>query len=254
MRRSSCGIAARCPSRRPPPPAAPGRASRRSSTAARGRRAWWFRRARCRRIRPRRRAGWRAAHGPWRPAPAWPHRCAARPCRRRRSAAPAQLLQALGQDGGVARHALRDALQALRPVVHRVHARHHGRQHLRGADVGGGLLAPDVLLARLQREPVGGVAVRVDADAHQAARHGALEFVAAGQVGVRAAGAHGHAEALGGAHHDVGAEFAGRHQQRQRQQVGGDDERRLLRVGLLHVGAQVVDRPLVDGYCASTAK
>src|SRR5213078_3062197 len=40
--------------------------------------------------------------------------------------------------------------QALGPVVHRVHARHHGQQHLRGADVARGLLAADVLLACLQ--------------------------------------------------------------------------------------------------------
>ena len=86
------------------------------------------------------------------------------------------------------------------PVVDRVHARHHGRQHLRGADVRRRLLAPDVLLARLQRQPVGRRAVRVDADADQPARQRALELVARRQVGrVRAAVAHRHAEALRGA-------------------------------------------------------
>ncbi len=136
----------------------------------------------------------------------------------------AELFQACGEHRGIARHAARDALQALGPVVDGVHAGHHGRQHLRGADVGGGLLAADVLLARLQRQAVGRCAVRVDADADQPAGHRALELVAAGQVGgVRAAVAHRHAEALRRADGDVGAHLARRHEQRQRQQVGGDD-------------------------------
>jgi hypothetical protein len=72
---------------------------------------------------------------------------------------------------------------------------------------------------------------------------------------VRAARAHGHAKALGGADHDVGAHLARGHQQRERQQVGGHDEGGLLAVHGLHVGAQVGDaaaggRVLV----ASTAK
>ncbi len=70
----------------------------------------------------------------------------------------------------------------------------------------------------------------------------ALEFVAAGHVGsVGATGAHGHAKALGGAHHDVGALFAGGRDQREGQQVGGHDEGGLLGVRLFHIGAQVVD-------------
>ena len=52
----------------------------------------------------------------------------------------------------------RDALQTLRAVVDRIHRGHHGQQHLRCADIGRGLLATDVLLARLQGESIGGVA------------------------------------------------------------------------------------------------
>jgi hypothetical protein len=156
----------------------------------------------------------------------------------------AERAQPLGQDRGVGRHALGDALQALRTVVDGVHAGDHRQQHLRGADVGGRLLAPDVLLARLQRQAVAGVAVRIDAGADEAARHLALELVAAGQVGrVRTAGTHRHAETLRAADRDVGAELARWLEQRQRQQVGGDDERRLLRVRLLDKRRQVVDQP-----------
>ena len=44
--------------------------------------------------------------------------------------------------------------QPVGPVVDGVHAGHHREQHLRGADVARGLLAADVLLARLQRQAV----------------------------------------------------------------------------------------------------
>ena len=54
-----------------------------------------------------------------------------------------------------------DPAQPVRAVVDRVHAGDHGQQYLRRADVAGRLLAADVLLAGLQREPVGGCAVRV---------------------------------------------------------------------------------------------
>ncbi len=51
----------------------------------------------------------------------------------------------------------------VRAVVDRVHAGDHGKQHLRGTDVAGRLLPADVLLAGLQREPVGRGAIRVPA-------------------------------------------------------------------------------------------
>jgi hypothetical protein len=55
-------------------------------------------------------------------------------------------------------HAPGDRRQARRAVIDRVHGGHHREQHLRRADVRRRLLAPDVLLARLQREPVRGIA------------------------------------------------------------------------------------------------
>ena len=121
-------------------------------------------------------------------------------------------------------HALGDPLEATGAVVHRVHAGHDREQHLGGADVGCRLLAPDVLLTRLQRETVGGVPVGVLRDADEAARQLPLEARAHGHVaGVRSAEAHRHAEALRRADGDVGAEVAGRLQQRHGQQVGRDD-------------------------------
>ena len=67
--------------------------------------------------------------------------------------------------------------------------------------------------------------------ADEAAGQRALERVAHRHVGrMRAAIAHRHAKALRRADRDVGAEFAGRGEQRQRQQIGGDDRERALGV------------------------
>ena len=154
----------------------------------------------------------------------------------------AHLSQPARQDRGAGRHALGDAFEALRAVVDRVHAGHHGRQNLCGANIRGGFFAANMLLARLQGQPVGGVAMRVNAHAHQPPRQRALELVAASQVGrVRSAIAHGHAKALRGAQHDVGAPFAGRHQQRQRQQVGSHAKSGMGQLGPLGQRLEVMN-------------
>ena len=140
------------------------------------------------------------------------------------------IAEALHRGGEDLRHAvgalghLPDALGA---VVDGEHGGDDGEQHLRGADVARRLLAADVLLARLQRHAQRAVALGIDRDADDAARHGALVLVLGGEEGgMRAAIAHGHAEALGGADGDVGAQFARRRQQRQRQKIGRHDGER----------------------------
>ena len=137
----------------------------------------------------------------------------------------AHLLHAAHKNRGVAGYALCDALEALGTVVHGKHAGQYGRQHLRGTDVGGGFFAANVLLAGLQRQPIGRVTVRVHTHAHQTAWHGAFEFVAACQIGrVRATVAQGHAKALGGAQGYVGTQLAGGRQQGERQQIRSHDD------------------------------
>ena len=143
----------------------------------------------------------------------------------------AQAAQTLGNDGGVGRHAARNAHQALGPVVDRKHAGHHSGEYLRGADVGGGFLAPYVLLAGLQGQPVRRLPLRIHAHAHQSARHGAFVGVAAGKKRrVWATTAHGHAKALRAAHHDVCVPLARWCEQGQRQQVAGHAQRGLFGV------------------------
>src|SRR5690606_40121143 len=59
------------------------------------------------------------------------------------------------------------------------------------------------------------IATGILGNADDAAGHGALELVAGGEIGrVRAAIAHGHAEALARAEHHVGTELAGRSEER----------------------------------------
>ena len=123
--------------------------------------------------------------------------------------------------------ALGDPAQPVRAVVDGVAGGDDGEQHLRRADVRGGLLAADVLLAGLQRQPQRGVAVGVAGQADEPAGQLAGELVAHREVaGVRPAEPERHPEALGGADGGVGAELAGRGEQGQRQQVGGHGDQR----------------------------
>ena len=117
--------------------------------------------------------------------------------------------------------AVRDSAQPLGTVVHRVSTRDDGQQSLSGTDVRGSLLAADVLLTSLQGQAVGRLAGRVLRDTHQTARHGALHALVNGHVaGVRAAEEEGQAKALGVTNCDICAQFTGRLQQGQSQQVG----------------------------------
>ena len=71
-------------------------------------------------------------------------------------------LQPLGQTHGLAVNTLGNRLKAFWPVEHRIHRRHHRQQSLRRAHVRGRLFAADVLLAGLQGQTVGAVAMRID--------------------------------------------------------------------------------------------
>ncbi len=119
-------------------------------------------------------------------------------------------------------HAAGDPGEPLGPVVDGVEAGDVGEQGLRGADVRGGLLAPDVLLAGLQRHAERRLPVGVHRHADDAAGRLAHERLARGEERrMRAAVAHRHAEPLGAAQHHVGPHLARGREQGQGQQVGG---------------------------------
>ncbi len=103
-------------------------------------------------------------------------------------------------------------------MVGGVHGGDDGQEHLRGADVAGGLLAADMLLAGGQRQPVALLAIGIDRHTAQAAGHDALVLVARGEEGgVWPAIAHRHAEALAAAQGHVRPPLARRRQQHQSQ-------------------------------------
>ncbi len=102
-------------------------------------------------------------------------------------------------------------------MINGVHPGDVGQQHLRGADVGVGLFAADVLFACLQRHAQRLLAARVDRDADNAPRHRTLVRIARGEEGgVWATEAERHTEALRRAERYVGAHFSGRFEQHQR--------------------------------------
>src|SRR5262245_40861141 len=82
---------------------------------------------------------------------------------------PAERRQSLDQGPGGAMDLVRNAPEPVRAVIDRIHRRDARRQNLRGADVRGRLLAADVLLARLQREPISRLTAAIDRNADDAA-------------------------------------------------------------------------------------
>ena len=105
-----------------------------------------------------------------------------------------------------------------------VEAGHDRQKRLCGADVRGRLLPPDMLLAGLQAQPVGPVAVAVDRHADQPSGHGAGMGGLGRHVGrVRPAIAQRNAEPLGGTDGDVGPHRPRLFQEAERQRIGSDD-------------------------------
>ena len=137
-----------------------------------------------------------------------------------------------GEYGGHPVRTDRDPAQPVGTVPHGVHPGDDREQHLRGADVARGLLAPDVLLAGLEGEAVGGGAVGVDGHADEPAGQAALEARADGEVArVGAAEPEGYAETLRRPDRHVEAVLARRAQQGQGEQVGGGDRESAPLVG-----------------------
>ena len=110
-------------------------------------------------------------------------------------------------------NALRRSRANLRAVIDRIHRRDDGEEDLGGADVARRFVAADVLLARLQREAIGGAAFGVVRNADEPAGHVTFVLVARREISrVRSAEAERNAKTLRAADGDIGAEFARRFQ------------------------------------------
>ena len=106
-----------------------------------------------------------------------------------------------------------DRLQTLGSVPSAVHAGDDRKKYLSGANVAGGTLALNVLLARLDRHAQSGRASGIPAHADQPTRHPTHVFGLGGEVrGVWTTEAHRYAESLRAADHYVSAPLAGRGQ------------------------------------------
>ena len=163
--------------------------------------------------------------------------------------------QARGQHAGPVVRAPRDGREALGSVVGGVHGRDHGEQDLRRADVAGGLLAADVLLARLEREAVCRGSVRVDAHADETTGHAPLESGPhRHEARMRAAEAEGHAESLRGADDDVSAQLARRREERQCEQVRRHDGEGTALVRRRDDGGEVAHAPGGAGVADQDAR
>ena len=159
----------------------------------------------------------------------------------------ANLGGALGEDGREAVGLVGDRLEPGWSVVDGVEPRHVREERLRGADVGSRLIAADVLLSGLHRHAERGRAFGVDGHADDASGHEPLVVLGGCEVpGVGPAEAHGNAEALRGSDADVGAPLAGRHEGREREEIGGGDNLGARRVSGLDDGG-VVDDGAVGG-------
>ena len=121
-------------------------------------------------------------------------------------------------------NSLSDQGQALWAVPTGVQPRHVGQQHLRGADVGGGLLAANVLLARLECKAKCGPSLGVGADADESAgKCPGHRLAGCNEGGMRATEPHRHAETLRRTDGNVGAQLARGSGEHAGQQIGGDD-------------------------------
>ena len=124
-------------------------------------------------------------------------------------------------------NAFGDRAQAVRSVINRIHRGDDGEKHLRRADVARRFVAADVLLARLQREAISRPSGGIVRNADQSSRHVAFVLIARRKIGgVRSAEAERNAETLRAADGDIGAEFARRLQQGERENIGRDDDER----------------------------
>src|ERR1700677_550749 len=94
-------------------------------------------------------------------------------------------------------------------MINRIKRRHIRQQRLRGADVTGSFFATDMLFARLECEPQGGLATGVFGNTDDASRNEPLKFIARGKESrVRSAIAQRYAETLRATDSDVRTKLA----------------------------------------------
>src|SRR5437763_9321061 len=108
-------------------------------------------------------------------------------------------------------HAFRDRPQTARAMINRVHGCDDREKNLGRANVAGGFVAADVLLAGLEREPITRTTFGIVRDADESTGHVPLVLIAGREVSrVRSAEPERNAKSLGISNGNVGPKFAGR--------------------------------------------
>ena len=170
--------------------------------------------------------------------------------------------QGVGQSDRAPVHLGGDPTQPGWAMPDGVHAGHDGKQHLGGADVGGGTVASDVLLAGLQGQPIGRVAVRIDRGAHQTTGNLTFQAFAYGhETGARTTEPHRYPEPLRGTDGDISSQITRSTHHGQAQQVtlghgnalglpdGGEDLRGIPQLaGGIGVGSEHPEAAGLDGW------
>ena len=111
--------------------------------------------------------------------------------------------------------------EPVRAVIHRIHTGHIGQEGLGGADVGGGLLPADVLLAGLQRHAEGRISQTIERHSDDPPRHLAFESFPGGEkCRMGPTVTHRHSQTLGGTDHHISPHLSRRFQQSEGQQIG----------------------------------
>src|SRR6266576_2243025 len=104
--------------------------------------------------------------------------------------------------------ALGDCPQTARTMIDRVHRRDDRQKNLRRANVTGGFVAANVLLARLQRKAISRSAFGIVRNSDQASRHMPFVLVAGGKErGVRPTESERYSESLGVSNGDISSKF-----------------------------------------------
>ena len=146
--------------------------------------------------------------------------------------------------------------QAVRPVPYGIKASHDRQQNLCGTDVRRGFFAPDMLFTRLQRQPVGGLAMDVLRYADKPPRNGALQALVCGKKRrMWPAKAKGYAKSLGATYGDVGAKLAGRGQHGQYQQITRHNRHTTRPMNARNIIGNITDQPAaarIADQCAKT--
>src|ERR1051325_4980220 len=143
---------------------------------------------------------------------------------------------------------LRDSAHTFGTVINRIHRGYDGKKNLCRADVACGFVAADVLLARLQREPIGGSPFGVVRHSDQAAGHVTFEFVARSKVRCMwPAESERNAEPLGIADGNVSSEFTRRFDQGQSKQIRRDYHKCAGIMRSANESSVVIDRAIGRG-------